>query len=303
MRIVSLLPSATEMICQLGLQESLVGVTHECDFPVSVCHLPKVTRNLIPANATSLEIDQLVRERLKTSRALYTLDTEELARLKPDLIVTQALCDVCAVAEAEVQAAARSLSHVPAVLNLEPLTLQEVFASLHEIGEAAGVSDKAHQVVQELERRVQLVIARSKAAVHRPRVVMLEWLDPPFSCGHWSPELIQFAGGDEQIGRTQIPSRTIGWQDVLNAQPEVILVACCGFDVRRTLIDLERLKGNPVWKQLPAVKSGEVYVFDGGVHFNRPGPRLVDTVELIAHVLHPDRNRAPVGIEPPFRFS
>lgn len=288
MRIVSLLPSATEIICALGLEQQLVGVTHECDFPISVRQLPKVTQTLIPIDASSAQIDQLVRERLKNQRALYTLDLPTLETLRPDLIVTQALCDVCAVSEAEVTAAACSLPGSPKVLNLEPMTLRDVFSTLRLVGKATGTEQRAELVVQELESRVEAVATRSKSIRHRPRVVMLEWIDPPFSAGHWSPELVSLAGGDEQIGRPNQPSRSIQWADVLHASPEFLFIACCGFDIERTKVDVQLLKAFPGWSDLPAVKQNRVYMVDGSSYFNRPGPRLVESLELLAHALHPE---------------
>ncbi len=296
MRIVSLLPSSTEIVCQLGLQDALVGVTHECDYPPFVAGLPKVTRTLIPHDASSREIDELVRERLKTQRALYTLDLPTLERLRPDLIVTQALCDVCAVAEAEVTAAACSLPGRPRVINLEPTSLGEVFDTLHSVARAAGVSDRAEAVVGELQRRIDTVAARSQRVTERPRVVVLEWLDPPFSCGHWTPELVRLAGGEEVIGLPGRPSRTLPWEEVVAAQPDVLFVACCGFSLERTLADLPGLCSRPGWADLPAVQTGRVYVTDGNAYFSRPGPRLVDSVEILAHALRPDVHPLPLDV-------
>ncbi len=303
MRIVSLLPSSTEIICQLGLGDALVGVTHECDYPPFVTELPKVTRTLIPHDASSREIDELVRERLKTQRALYTLDLPTLERLRPDLIVTQALCDVCAVAEAEVTAAACSLPGRPRVINLEPTSLDEVLTTLRMVADAAGVSDRANAVIGALQQRIDSVAARSMRVTERPRVVVLEWLDPPFSCGHWTPELVQFAGGDEVIGRAGQPSRTLTWDEVIAAQPDVLFVACCGFSLERTLVDLPGRCSRPGWANLPAVKTEQVYVTDGNAYFSRPGPRLVDSLEIIAHALHPDLHPLPSGLPPARRLT
>ncbi|AMV28100.1 corrinoid ABC transporter substrate-binding protein [Gemmata sp. SH-PL17] len=298
MRIVSLLPSSTEIICQLGLGDALVGVTHECDYPPFVADLPKVTRTLIPHDASSREIDELVRERLKTQRALYTLDLPTLERLRPDLIVTQALCDVCAVAEAEVTAAACALPGRPRVVNLEPTSLDEVLTTLRMVADTAGVSDRADAVIGALQQRIDSVAARSMRVTERPRVVVLEWLDPPFSCGHWTPELVQLAGGDEVLGRAGQPSRTLTWDEVIAAQPDVLFVACCGFSLERTLVDLPGLCSRPGWANLPAVKTEQVYVTDGNAYFSRPGPRLVDSLEIIAHTLHPDLHPLPPGLPP-----
>ena len=296
MRIVSLLPSATEMICALGLEDQLVGVTHECDFPAFVRGLPKVTNTLIPTDAPSPEIDRLVRQRLETTRALYTLNLPMLEQLRPDLIVTQALCDVCAVAEEEVQAAACSLPGSPRVINLEPQTLSQVFGAIRQVAAAAGVSPKGEEVVEGLAARVEGVVARRTALRSRPRVALLEWLDPPFSCGHWSPELVRLAGGVEGLGREGRPSRTLRWDEVIEWQPEVVFIACCGFDVARTMDDVPLLQRVPGWQDLLAVRLGQVYVTDGSHYFSRPGPRLVDSLEILAHTLDPIVHPLPAGL-------
>ncbi len=302
MRIVSLLPSATEIVCALGLADSLVGVTHECDYPPAVRALPKVTRTLIPIDASSAEIDRLVRERLASGSALYTLDLPVLERLGPDLIVTQALCDVCAVAEAEVQDAACRLPGAPRVLNLEPTTLDEVFAAMIAVGEATGTGATARDVVARLRARVEAAARRAAAiADPRPRVAMLEWVDPPFSAGHWNPELVRLAGGVDVLGREGERSRTLQWDEVVAAQPEVVVIACCGFDVDRTLQELrasaETLAGP--WASLPAVRNGRVYVLDGSAYFSRPGPRLVDSLELLARAIAPGIHPLPAGLPEP----
>lgn len=301
MRIVSLLPSATETICSLGLEDRLVGVTHECDFPASVRRLPKVTHTLIPSEAPSAEIDRLVGERLQTNRALYSLDLPTLEGLRPDLIVTQALCDVCAVAEEEVRDAACRLPGGPRVINLEPQTLSQVFAAIRQVAQAAGVERRAEEVVGELTARVEAVVARAAGLRRRPRVVLLEWLDPPFSCGHWSPELVRLAGGVEGLGREGRPSRQLRWEEVTAWQPEVVLIACCGFGVERTMDDVPPLQSVPGWRDLPAVRSGRVYVTDGSQYFSRPGPRLVDSLEILAHALDPEAHPLPTGLPAPVR--
>jgi iron complex transport system substrate-binding protein len=302
MRIVSLLPSATEIICALGLDDQLVGVTHECDFPESVRRLPKVTRTLIPTDASSAEIDRLVRERLRHDRALYTLDMPVLQELRPDLIVTQALCDVCAVAEDEVRAAACALPGAPRVINLEPQTLSDVLASLTEVAAAAETARNAEGIIAGLRARVEAVTARTARLPRVPRVALLEWLDPPFSCGHWSPELVRLAGGMEGLGREGQPSRTLDWHEVHAWQPEVIVVACCGCGVDRTLRDVDLLRRLPAWQQLDAVRSEQVYVVDGSHYFSRPGPRLVDSLEILAHALHPKVHPLRDGLPQPLRL-
>jgi len=303
MRIVSLLPSATEIICALGLEDQLVGVTHECDYPPSVCGLPKVTRTLIPTDASSASIDHLVRERLEHATALYSLDLPVLERLRPDLIVTQTLCDVCAVAEEEVQAAACTLPGAPRVIHLEPTTFSEVLASFDQVAAAAGTSDRVAAVVENLHARVDVVAERSARLTERPRVALLEWLDPPFSCGHWSPELVHLAGGVEGLGQAGQRSRTLRWEEVITWQPEVVVIACCGFSVERTLRDVPSLRSVPGWQELPAVRAGRAYVVDGSQYFSRPGPRLVDSLEILAHALHPATHPLPAGLPTPLPIA
>lgn len=287
----------------LGLEAQLVGVTHECDYPAFVRNLPKVTHTLIPVEATSAEIDRLVRERLQTDQALYTLDMPMLEALRPDLIVTQALCDVCAVAEDEVRAAACMLPGGPRVINLEPETLSQVFDAIRQVGQAANAEQSAEEVVAGLEARVEAVISRTALLRHQPRVAFLEWLVPPFSCGHWNPELVRLAGGVEGLGQAGRPSRTLAWDDVGASQPEVVFISCCGFSLERTLQEVQSLQAVPGWQDLPAVRSGRVYVTDGSQYFSRPGPRLIDSLEILAHALNPRVHPLPAGLPAPVRLT
>jgi iron complex transport system substrate-binding protein len=289
MHIVSLLPSATEMVCALGLRDKLVGVTHECDFPQSVLTLPKVTRTSIPHDASSAQIDAMVRERSRSKMALYQLDAPVLMELRPDLIVTQALCDVCAVDETEVRQAACSMPWGPRIINLEPLSLQDVFDSMRIVARAAGIADEGKSILDELNRRTKIVADRYKNLTDRPSVVFLEWLDPLFCGGHWNPQLVDLAGGRELIGKVGERSRRIEWDELRHADPDVLFIACCGYSTDRALVDLSSLKQKPGWKDLKAVKNNRVYVEDGSAYFNRPGPRLVDSLEILAKRLH-ERN-------------
>jgi iron complex transport system substrate-binding protein len=298
MRIVSLLPSATEIVCTLGLGDQLIGVTHECDYPLFVRKLPKVTRTLIPHDAASAQIDLLVRERLQYQKALYSLDMPTLENLRPELIVTQALCDVCAVAEDEVRAAACTLPGLPRVINLEPTSWAGVLQAIRQVGVAANCPEQAARAIAGLEKRVAAVANRSAGIKARPRVLLLEWIDPPFNCGHWSPELVEMAGGDECLGRPRTPSRTLAWHEVLAAQPEVMVIACCGFDIARTRQDLPLLAARPGWADLPCVRNERVFVINGSDYFSRPGPRLVDSLEILANILHPDIHPLPPGLPP-----
>ena len=301
MRIVSLLPSATEIICALGLEDQLVGVTHECDYPQTVRDLPKVTHTLIPEDASSGEIDQLVRERLQHEKALYALNREILEDLQPNLIVTQALCDVCAVAESEVEAVARELSSQPQLVNLEPQTLEEVIACLRDVAAATAIEQQ--NVAAELQARADAISQRSNNIAVKPRVALLEWLDPPFSSGHWTPELVRLAGGREMLGEEGKASRSLTWDEVIAAEPEVIVIACCGFDIERTLQDIPLLASVSGWREIPAVRNGEVFVVDGSQYFSRPGPRLVDSLEILAHTLHPDIHPLPNGLPEAIRIG
>ncbi len=298
MRIVSLLPSATEIICQLGLREHLVGVTHECDYPPSVVGLPKVTSTLIPHDATSNQIDALVRERLKTEKALYTLNIPVLQSLRPDWIVTQALCDVCAVAESEVKQAVCSLPGNTQVINLEPVSLDDVLQCMRQVANAVDCSETAHREIQLLQARVQAVANRTQSLAERPSVMLLEWIDPPFCAGHWNPELVELAGGREIIGFKNQPSRSVSWETIVDADPEVLFIACCGFEIERTLQDLPLLQSYPGWESLQCVRNRKVFVVDGSAYFNRPGPRLVDSLEILANALHPEMHPLPDGIRP-----
>lgn len=287
MRIVSLLPSATEIIHAVGLGDRLVGVSHECDHPAAVQGLPRVTRSLLPDAATSGRIDAAVRDHARQRQPLYGLDAGLLARLRPDLIVTQALCDVCAVAEGAVAAAVAGLPGPPRIVTLEPHRLGDVLAGMRTVAEAAGAGPSGQAATAALQRRIDAVATRSASVTVRPRVMLLEWLDPPFTAGHWSPEIVRLAGGTEVLGREGERSRAVAWDDVVAADPEVLVVACCGFDADRTRAELPLLTSRPGFQSLACARAGRVHVVDGNAFFSRPGPRLVDALESLAHLLHP----------------
>ncbi len=289
------------MICTPGREDRRVGITHERDFPAFVRGLAKVTRRLIPAEAPSSEIDRLVRERLRTNRALHTFDPPALEGLGTDPMATQALCDVGAVAGDEVQAAPRMLSGRPRVISVEPQTLSQVFAALRQVAEAAGADRAAEGAVGGVTARVEARGARAAGLQHRLRLALPEWLDPPVSCGHRGPERVRPAGAVEGFGRAGLPSRTLRRDEVMASRPEVVFIACCGFGVERTMDDVPPLQSVPGWQDLPAVCSGRVYVTDGAHYFSRPGPRLVDSLEILAHTLHPEAHPLPAGLPPPVR--
>lgn len=287
MKIVSLLPSATEIVCALGLEDSLVAITHECDYPPSVRDKPIITRSILPEGLTSAEIDAAVREQLGEGQSLYTIDQTLLAELAPDVILTQQLCDVCAVSYEDVQAAVRALPRPPRVLNLEPATLGDVLGTIMQVGQSTGRGEAAAALTANLWARVERVRAKAETAT-RPRTVLLEWIDPLFGGGHWDPELVQIAGGCDLVGSLHQPSTQISWEAVCQFAPDVLVVAQCGFGVMRTLEDMPTLEALPGYADLPAVRSGCVFVVNGSDYFSRPGPRLVDSLELLAALLHPE---------------
>lgn len=290
MRIVSLLPSATEIVCLLGLEDQLVGVTHECDFPSSVTKVAKVTYTMIPHGASSASIDSLVREQVQADYSLYSLNREALAHCQPDLIITQTLCNVCAVAESEVVSAIAELKSQPVVINLEPSNLAQVFESVLTVAQVAQVPQKGEAVVSQLQERIDSIRAKQIGLKRRPSVVVLEWIDPPFSAGHWTPELVHLAGGVECLGAAGQKSQTLTWDTLQRVDPEFLILSCCGFSSERTLLDIPKLRSYPGFDKLQCVKNQNVFIIDGNAYLSRPGPRLVDGVELVAHILNPDRH-------------
>jgi iron complex transport system substrate-binding protein len=254
-----------------------------------VRRLPKVTRcDLHDAKLSSSEIDRWVSETLQASGTLYRLDEPLLRQLEPDLILTQRLCDVCAVEFDSVAALAASLPKPPRVVNLEPSMLRDIFENLRTVAEQLAVRDCGERIVRELESRVECVRRRVASLEQRPRCVVMEWIDPPFCSGHWGPELVRIAGGIEPLGNETKNSTRVLWDRIVDADPEVLVLACCGYDPNRTLQDVPILRQQPGWQQLTAVRQGRVYVIDGNAYFNRPGPRIVDTLEILAEILHPE---------------
>ncbi|MBI3878219.1 MAG: cobalamin-binding protein [Verrucomicrobia bacterium] len=286
MKIVSLLPSATEIVYLLGLGDDLMADSHECDFPPEAARKPRITRSLIHNGMDSHEIDRLVSEQLHTKGTLYELDLDLWQRAAPDLILTQKLCDVCAISYDNVARAVTLLNPQPQVLTLEPQLIEDVFANILAIGAATQTSDKAREVVCEMEARVHSV--RSRAPKTNTKVLCLEWLDPPFCAGHWLPQIVTYSGGYDGLGKLAEDSVRIEWQTIEQYDPEVIVVMCCGFGIPRTLEDIAKLADNEVWKNLCAVKSNRVFITDGNHYFSRPGPRLVDSLEIMAGILHPN---------------
>lgn len=287
MKIVSLLPSATEIVCALGLEKNLMAVTHECDYPPSVRGKPRITRSILPPDLSSAEIDAAVREQIGGSHSLYAIDQALLEAIGPDVILTQQLCDVCAVSYGDVLAAVCSLPGSPCLVNLEPTTLDDVWKDITRVGSVTGREAEAAHLTASLRARVAAVRERASHAETRPRTVLLEWLDPLFCGGHWDPELVEIAGGFDGLGRMHAPSRQIPWESVREFAPEVLVVAQCGFGTERTAQDMEQLETLPGYHDLPAARDGRVYLVNGSEYFSRPGPRLADSLEMMAAMIHP----------------
>jgi iron complex transport system substrate-binding protein len=286
-RVASLLPSATEMVHFAGAGDALVGVTHECDYPAGVERLPRLTSSKIDQGMSSAEIDAAVERHMTDSGSLYALDVGLLEELAPDLILTQGLCEVCAVSTSLVERAVAGLGGEPEILTLNPISLGDVFGDAARIGEALGRGDETREKVSALEARLAAV-GRAVAYLRRPRVGCIEWLDPPFSAGHWVPEMVRIAGGEEVLAGAGERSSRLSWEEVFEAAPEVLVLMPCGFDERRAAGEALRvLPGLPGWGGVPAVRDGRVWVVDANSYFSRPAPRLVGGVEILAHVLHP----------------
>jgi iron complex transport system substrate-binding protein len=283
MRIVSLVPSATEMLFALGLGEDIVGVTHECDYPPEAVRLPKVTRDVLPAGLSAAEIDAAVKERTLAGESIYQLDADALHELEPDLIVTQALCSVCAVSYDDVRAIADEIDAQPMVVSLDPHTVGEVLGDARTLAQATDSKDAAVDLVREASARIDRIRVLTRQARRRPRVVALEWLDPPFAAGHWTPQLIEFAGGEDMLGLPGENSAQTTWAQVAAVEPDVVIVMPCGYDAEIAHREAEMHRD-----QLAAVGAGEVVAVDASAYYSRPGPRIIDGLELLAHILHPE---------------
>jgi iron complex transport system substrate-binding protein len=290
MRIASLVPSATEMLFALGLGESVVGVTHECDYPAAARGLPHLTATVLPDGLSAAEIDAAVKAVVGEGRALYGLDEERLAELAPDLIVTQAICDVCAVSYEDVVEVAARLPGPPRVLQQDPSSLGEVLEDVTRLGEAAAVEAQAHELRGELEGRLAAVRA-AVAGAPTPKVVALEWLDPPFVGGHWIPEMVALAGGVDVAGPPGAKSPEVEWEALAALDPDLVVVMPCGMYAEES-----RVQAEEHWGRIEALGAGRVFAVDAASTYSRPGPRLVDGTELFAHLLHPDLAGEPGGI-------
>lgn len=287
LRIVSLLPSATEIIDCLGLTSALVGRSHECDYPPEIKDLPVCTTAKLDSNNQSADIDRDVQSLLQQALSIYRVETDTLESLKPTHIVTQDQCDVCAVNFAEVDRAVSQLTHSqPRIISLQPNLLEEVWQDIKRVGRVLGV--KSQLAINSLQQRINNISQRLQESAHQiPTVVAIEWIEPLMTAGNWIPELIEIAGGKSLLSSKGQHSSYISWDELIAANPDIIIVMPCGFDLARTAREAQALKTNSQWSQLKAVQNKQVYLVDGNAYFNRPGPRLVDSTEIIASILHP----------------
>lgn len=287
MKIVSLLPSTTEICYALGLDEAVVGVTHECDFPAGAPDKPHLTANVLPdGDHSSAEIDRMISERILNGGSIYDLNLPLLEQLAPDLILTQALCRVCAVSYTDVIAAANTLPRMPEVASFEPRTVAEILDSIVEIARLAGVLERGERVVANGRARIDDIQQRL-ADVPPKRVLCLEWIEPPMVGGHWVPEMVRLAGGVDVLGQAGAPSTYITWDAIAESDPDTIILMPCGYNLDATLVAIRELDDQPAWRALRSVRTGQVFAVDGSGYFNRPGPRVIDGIELLARLLHP----------------
>jgi iron complex transport system substrate-binding protein len=287
MKIVSLLPSATEIVCALGLADSLVGVSHECDFPPEIVGRPVLTEPKIDPSRGSAEIDAAVRRLVRDGLSVYRIKTDALEELRPDLIVTQEQCDVCAVSYDEVVAATRQLLPAASIVSLKPVRLADIFTDIQRVADAAGRSTPGRTLTQQLQARLDAIRTRLNTARSRPRVACIEWMEPLMAAGNWVPELVELSGGTHAQVEPGGHSPTISWEDLTASAPDVIIIMPCGFTLPQTERELPRLTARPAWSRLPAVRNRRVYAVDGNAYLNRPGPRIVDSAELLAGLIQP----------------
>ena len=292
MRIVSLIPGATEALCRLGLLDQIVGVSHECDYPSEVQALPRVTRSKIPENLSSEQINDFVSLQTAAETSLYDLDQERIDLLKPDLMVTQDLCGVCVVSETAIRKATEMTEQTVSILSLNATCLGQIFDDIERLGTATQMEAEAKQLSDEMHGELEQIRISNRQTTHRPSVVLLEWLDPLFCAGHWTPELIEISGGRECIGRANQKSTTFAWERLLEVDPEVLILACCGFSIDRMKDELQTFPQQEKLRRLRAVKTGNFHLMDGSAYLNRPGPRLVEAAQILASLLHP-------GLHPP----
>jgi iron complex transport system substrate-binding protein len=287
MRIVSLLPSATEILYAIGAGDEVVGVTHECDYPEAARAKPRLTSSALPPAVRAADIDRHVRASLHAGSSIYALDAALLERLKPDLIVTQELCPVCAVSYDTVCAATRRLASDARLVSLEPSSLEDVYATIESVGALTGHAAAAAAELEALRKR-ESALRQVMSGLARPSTLVLEWTDPPMSGGHWTPGLVELAGGTPVLSNPGADSQRLSWEAIAAADPDVVIVAPCGFGVAASMRAVSDLADIAAWNGLRAVRSGRVAIVDGNAYVNRPGPRLLDTAEIFAAAIHPE---------------
>ena len=288
LKIISLLPAATEIVCALGLESQLVGRSHECDFPESVKHLPVCSSAKFISGSDSAEIDRQVKEILTDALSIYTIDRELIRQLNPDVIITQAQCEVCAVSLKEVEQALEGLLDKECrIISLQPNTLSDVNKEISEVAAILNASSQADDLLERAEERIEIIRHKLKFRSENPKVACIEWLAPLMIAGNWTPELIQIAGGDPILAVNGKHSVFIDFNDIRNADPDIIVVMPCGFSIPRTLQEINLLLDLPGWKDLKAVKNNRIYIADGNQYFNRSGPRLTESIEILAEIINP----------------
>ena len=288
LKIISLLPAATEIVCALGLESQLVGRSHECDFPESVKHLPVCSSAKFISGSDSAEIDRQVKEILTDALSIYTIDRELIRQLNPDVIITQAQCEVCAVSLKEVEQALEGLLDKECrIISLQPNTLSDVYKEISEVATILNASSQADDLLKRAEERIEIIRHKLKFRSENPKVACIEWLAPLMIAGNWTPELIQIAGGDPILAVNGKHSVFIDFQDIRNADPDIIVVMPCGFSIPRTLQEINLLLDLPGWKDLKAVENNRIYIADGNQYFNRSGPRLTESIEILAEIINP----------------
>lgn len=288
MNICSLLPGATEIVAALGLTKHLVGISHECDFPPEVRKTPVMVNASFPTeHRSSLEIDEQVRETVASGNSLYTLDKELFVQARPDVVITQGLCHVCALTPKQVEEAIQCLPHIPQLLSLNPTNLDGVLSDIERIGAATHRVSQATDLHDALSARIHGVTQKLSQTDHHPRVACIEWFDPLYVAGHWVPEMVTLAGGIDVFGTKDEPSTIIDWDDLVQASPDIIVFMPCGFSVERSREEFGQVGNSLDWSTVPAIQSGKAFVVDASSYFSRPGPRLIDGLEILASILHP----------------
>jgi iron complex transport system substrate-binding protein len=291
MRICSFLPSATEIVCTLGLHDQLYGVTFECDYPAEAHHKPKVVRSLfehIDPPLSNGEISQIIGQRLQEGLGIYEVDLAALQAAEPDLLLSQAICEVCAVSSRQVNECSLRLAKTPQILSLDPQYVGDVLNDIRRVAAATGTGARGEEIVAGLQARIATVAGRAAQATTRPRVLHLEWAEPVMCGGHWVPEMIEMAGGVNCFGDKETGSFRLDWDAVVESQPEMIILMLCGYTAQRSLEDVPILAAKPGWDDLPAVRHNRIFAIDAGAYTSRSGPRLVQGLEIIAEILHPE---------------